>query len=246
MASAADETHRKGAVVGASSQQATNNVQSVAHATEELSEALKEVADHVGRSTVMAKRAVSDASEANTTIEGLAEAANRIGEIVGLINNIAGQTNLLALNATIEAARAGEAGKGFAVVASEVKSLATQTARATEDISTQIAAMQSAVLHSVEAIRRINTVIVEIDGIANAIAAAVEEQDAATREIARNVSEAALGTQDVSKNIEAVTRTAEESGRAAEAVLSASHSLSDDFSALKAEVDGFLDQVRTA
>ncbi len=246
MASAADETHRLGAATGTASEQATANVQTVASAAEELATALKEVSGQVTRSASVAQQAVQDAQATNETVESMAEAARKIGEVVGLINNIAGQTNLLALNATIEAARAGDAGKGFAIVASEVKNLATQTARATDEISAQITAMQSSVNQSVAAIRRINSVIAEIDEIATTIAAAVEEQEAATREIARNVSEASVGTQEVSRNIGAVTETAERSGKAAEAVRSASESLSTDVKQLRGEVDGFLAQVRAA
>ena len=179
-------------------------------------------------------------------VQGLADAAQKIGEVVSLINDIAAQTNLLALNATIEAARAGEAGKGFAVVAAEVKSLANQTAKATEEIGTQVAGIQGATKDSVEAIKSIGKTIGEVNEIATTIASAVEEQSAATQEIARNVQQAAKGTQEVSSNIAGVTQAAGETGTAATQVLGASGDLAKQSEALREQVDRFLAKIRAA
>jgi methyl-accepting chemotaxis protein len=189
---------------------------------------------------------VSEAERTNEKVNALVEAANRISEVIRLISDIAGQTNLLALNATIEAARAGEAGKGFAVVASEVKNLANQTAKATEEISAQIAGIQSATQDSVSAISGIGSTVNEISGIASAIAAAVEEQAAATQEIARNVQEAAAGTNEVTANIATVNEAAAETGAAATQVLSASGDLASQADILKQEFDGFIHAIRAA
>jgi methyl-accepting chemotaxis protein len=187
---------------------------------------------------------VQEAEATNETVQGLAEAASKIGDVVDLINNIAGQTNLLALNATIEAARAGEAGKGFAVVAGEVKNLANQTARATEDISAQIMAIQNETNDAVGAIERIRDVVVEVNEIATTIATAVEQQGVSTQEIARNVQQAARGTQDVNENIENVSRAAGETGTAAGQVLGASKDMARQAEELRSEVERFLAEVR--
>jgi methyl-accepting chemotaxis protein len=176
----------------------------------------------------------------------LSQAATRIGDVVELINTIAGQTNLLALNATIEAARAGEAGRGFAVVASEVKALAEQTAKATGEISHQIASIQSATRDSVAAIKEISGTIGRISEISSTIASAVEEQGAATQEISRNIQQAAQGTQQVATNITAVHRGASETGTASSQVLASAQTLSNDSARLKTEVDKFMTTVRAA
>jgi methyl-accepting chemotaxis protein len=189
---------------------------------------------------------VSEASKANDMVQGLVSASQKIGEIVALINDIADQTNLLALNATIEAARAGEAGKGFAVVAAEVKNLATQTSKATEDISAQITGVQGATQDAVRAIGEIGKTIGEIDQIATAIAAAVEEQGAATQEIARNVEEAAKGTQEVSSNIGGVTEAANGTGAAANQVLTSAQALTGQSTHLRGLVQDFLSGVKAA
>ena len=177
---------------------------------------------------------------------GLSEAAQRIGEVVKLISSVAEQTNLLALNATIEAARAGEAGRGFAVVAQEVKALAAQTAKATEEISHHILGIQQATKESALAIESVSRTIGAVSEIAATIASAVEEQGAATKEIARNVSEAAKGTREVSANIAGVSQTAAETGQTAASVLSAATDLSKQSETLRSQVDGFFARIRAA
>jgi methyl-accepting chemotaxis protein len=232
--------------VAAASEQASANVQSVATATEELSSSVNEISRQVQESARMANEAVDQTRVTNDRVSELSKAAGRIGDVVELINTIAGQTNLLALNATIEAARAGEAGRGFAVVASEVKALAEQTAKATGEISQQIAGIQGATQESVTAIKEISGTIERLSEISSTIAAAVEEQGAATQEISRNVQQAAQGTQQVSSNITDVQRGATENGTASSQVLSAAQMLSGDSNRLKAEVERFLDTVRAA
>ena len=246
MSATAEETSRQSTAVAAASEQAATNVQTVASAAEELASSVAEISRRVSESTDIATRAVSEAARTNTEVKGLAEAAQKIGNIVQLINDIASQTNLLALNATIEAARAGEAGKGFAVVASEVKSLANQTAKATEEIANQINAMQSATTGSVEAIEGIGGTIGKISEIATVIASAVEEQGAATQEIARNVQQAAAGTSEVTSNITGVTQAASQTGAASAQVLATAGELAKQAELLRAEVDGFLNNIRAA
>jgi methyl-accepting chemotaxis protein len=246
MASSAEETSRQSSTVAAASEQATQNVNTVAAATEELAASVREILQRVTESTQITNKTAIAASAANTEMMALASAMDRIGQVVGLINGIAGQTNLLALNATIEAARAGDAGKGFAVVASEVKALANQTAKATEDISAQISAIQTATRASVSAIQGIVTQIGQVNETAAAIATAVEEQGAATAEIARNVAEAAKGTGEVTTIIAGVDTAAQQSGVAAGEVLAAASSLSQNSEELKVQVDAFLREVRAA
>ncbi len=240
------ETDRQATAVAAASEQATGNVQTVASAAEELAASISEVAVQITRSAGIAREANEAVRRTDCTVQGLASSAQRIGEVVGLINSIAGQTNLLALNATIEAARAGDAGKGFAVVASEVKNLANQTAKATEEIAGQIGAMQEVTREAVEAIRGIGGIVSEMDRVATAISAAVEEQRAATAEIARSVSEAATGTQEMSSNIAGVSGAASASGTAAGQVLAVAEELSHQAVALRGAVEGFLNRVRAA
>ncbi|MCX7377146.1 MAG: methyl-accepting chemotaxis protein [Alphaproteobacteria bacterium] len=246
MASIAEETSRQATTVASASEQATVNVQTVAAAAEELAASVSEISRQVAQSTQIAGQAMGEVAQTNQTVQGLTGSVSRISEVVRLISEIASQTNLLALNATIEAARAGDAGKGFAVVASEVKHLATQTARATEDITGRINEIQSATGQSVEAIDRVNHVIQQMNEISLAIASAVEEQGAATQEIARNVAQAADGTQLVSANILQVTQASAETGTAASQVQASSAEVTQQAEGLKREVDAFLHQVRAA
>jgi methyl-accepting chemotaxis protein len=239
-------TQQLSGVVASASEEASANVNAVASATEELSSSVSEIGRQVQESSNIASQAVTQAQQTDARINELSQAAGRIGDVVKLITAIAEQTNLLALNATIEAARAGEAGRGFAVVASEVKQLASQTAKATEEIGAQIASMQTATQESVGAIKEIGGTIGRISEIAGAIAAAVQEQGAATGEIARNVGEAAKGTAEVASNITAVNRGAGETGSASAQVLSSAQSLSAESNHLKAEVEKFLSTVRAA
>jgi methyl-accepting chemotaxis protein len=246
MSATAEETSAQATTVAAAAEQASVNVQTVASATEELSSSVAEIGRQVTQSTKIAGQAVEEASRTNTTVQGLSAAAQKIGDVVKLISDIASQTNLLALNATIEAARAGDAGKGFAVVASEVKSLANQTAKATEEISAQVAAMQGATGEAVQAIQSIGGTIGSINEIATTIASAVEEQGAATQEIARNVQEAAQGTGQVSSNIVGVNQAAGETGAAASQVLASAEELGKQAETLRADVDSFLANIRAA
>ncbi|MBI1775096.1 MAG: HAMP domain-containing protein [Proteobacteria bacterium] len=246
MSSTAEETSRQATAVAAASEQASTNVQTVAAATEELSSSIGEISRQVSESSKIAGRAVDESGKAHGTVQSLANEAQKIGEVVQLISDIASQTNLLALNATIEAARAGEAGKGFAVVAAEVKSLATQTAKATDDIGQRIGQIQGATKSTVDAIGSIQKTIEEISGISTTIASAVEEQGAATQEIARNVQQAAAGTGEVSSNIGGVTQAAGETGSAATQVLGAAGELSKQAAVLRSQVDDFLARVRAA
>jgi methyl-accepting chemotaxis protein len=246
MSATAEETTKQAAAVAAASEQSSANVQTVASATEELSSSISEIGRQVSHSSQIAAGAVTEAGKANDMVQGLVSAASKIGEIVALINEIADQTNLLALNATIEAARAGDAGKGFAVVAAEVKNLATQTSKATEDIRAQINSVQGATQDAVRAIGTIGKTIGEIDQIAAAIAAAVEEQGAATKEIARNVEEAAKGTQEVSSNIGGVTEAANGTGVVAGQVLTSARALTGQSGHLRELVQTFLVEVKAA
>lgn len=242
----AQTTQQLTLTVSATSEQASGNVQSVAGATEEMATSVDEISRQVHESSKIAMEAVAQAGKTDGRIAELTQAATRIGDVVALITAIAEQTNLLALNATIEAARAGEAGRGFAVVASEVKQLASQTAKATEEIGAQVASMQSATNESVQAIKEIGGTIGRISEIANMIAAAVEEQGTLTKDIARNVEQASAGTSQVASHIAEVNRGASETGSASAQVLTSAQSLAGESNKLKLEVGKFLETVRAA
>ncbi len=246
MSAIAEETSRQALAVSAAAEEASVNVETVAASAEELHASSTEIGRRVTESSSVTRKAAAQAEETAGVVSRLAESAQKIGEVVSLIADIADQTNLLALNATIEAARAGDAGKGFAVVASEVKALAGQTAKATEDISRQIADVQTATGHAVEAIAAIGDMVRDVDHAASAIASAVEEQNAATAEIARNIGQASAGANDVSSNIGGVTSAAGEAGKAAGGVLHASERLTRDSTQLRETVRRFLADVRSA
>jgi methyl-accepting chemotaxis protein len=218
----------------------------VASAAEELSASIREIGRQVHQAADIIQKGVRQTVQSNEQVKGLTAAAEKVGDVVKLISDIAGQTNLLALNATIEAARAGDAGKGFAVVASEVKALATQTARATQEIATQIKTIQEATQSAAESIQSVTETIGEVSETATAIASAVEEQGVATQEISRNVLEAARGTEEVSGNITSVRVAARQTATAAARVLTSAGELSGNGEKLKAQVQVFLNEVRAA
>ncbi len=246
MAETARDTTAQSQIVTNSAEQATHNVQTVSAATEELTASIGEIQQRMSQSGQLISEAVEQTRLTNEKVQGLTTAANKIGEVVSLINDIAAQTNLLALNATIEAARAGDAGKGFAVVASEVKALATQTAKATEDIAKQISTIQAATDESARSIQAITQTIDAVSETSSAISHSVEQQGEATQEICRNVTAAAQGTRDVSNNIQNVQDAAQMTGAAASQVLSSAVGLSKDGETLKVAVEAFLNKVRSA
>ncbi len=246
MTSTASDASARAATVSAASQNASSNVSTVASAAEELSSSVAEISRQVSRSSEIASKAVGDAERTNATVQVLSTGAEKIGEVVKLIHSIAAQTNLLALNATIEAARAGESGRGFAVVASEVKALANQTAKATEEISGQVAAMQSSTNDAVAAINGITQTIAQMNEITVSISAAIEEQGAATREIARNIQSVAAGSNEINTHIGGVTSAAAATGTAASDVLTNARELDNQSGMLRSAVDGFLAKVRAA
>ncbi|ASG20154.1 methyl-accepting chemotaxis protein [Nitrospirillum viridazoti] len=246
MAGLANQTNQRSGAVANASHQAALNVQTVAAATEELALSVKEIAQQVSHSRDIADKAQVDAEDTRTTVAQLAGATQRIGGIAQLIAGIAAQTNLLALNATIEAARAGDAGRGFVIVANEVKSLATQTSRATDEIASQIGEIQALTGRTVGAIDHINGTIAQLSEIAVVIASAVEEQTAATSEIARNVNEAARGVGDVSTTITDVNHAAITTGDAAGQIVDASGQLSRRAETLNREIASFISGVKAA
>jgi methyl-accepting chemotaxis protein len=246
LSSIASEADSQARAASASSEQTSTNVRSVAGATEELGSSIREISDQASQANGVVERATEIAKNADQLVGQLSSGANRIGDVVKLIRAIAEQTNLLALNATIEAARAGEAGRGFAVVASEVKTLASQTAKATEEISSQISAIQSSTGQAVAAIRQISGVMGDISRFTSTIAASVEEQSASTQEIGRNVQQAASGANELAGSMATVTEAIEETNKSATEVLDASGALTTQAGTLQQAVDEFLDRVAAA
>jgi methyl-accepting chemotaxis protein len=246
MTATASDASARASTVSAATESANDNVGTVAAAAEELSSSVAEIARQVSRSSEIAGKAVSDAERTNATVQVLSTGAEKIGEVVKLIHSIAAQTNLLALNATIEAARAGESGKGFAVVASEVKALANQTAKATEEISAQVAAMQTSTSDAVAAINGITQTIAQMSEITSSISTSISQQGDATREIARNIQSVAAGSNEISAHIGGVTQAAEATGTAASEVLSNARELDNQSDMLRQAVEGFLAKVRAA
>ena len=246
MTMTASDASARAATVGAASQRSSDNVGTVASAAEDLSSSVTEISRQVARSSEIASKAVSDAERTNATVGALSTGAEKIGEVVKLIHSIAAQTNLLALNATIEAARAGDSGRGFAVVASEVKALANQTAKATEEISSQVAAMQASTSEAVASIGGITETISQMSEITVSISTAVEQQGGATREIARNIQSVAAGSNEISTHIGGVTTAAAATGKAASEVLANARELDTQSGMLRSAVDEFLVKVRAA
>ena len=245
MAQSAHQTETKTAYVVDASSEAASNIQTVASAIEELTASIQEISQQVTQASQIASEAADQADHTNQKILGLAESTQKISEVVGLITDIAEQTNLLALNATIEAARAGEAGKGFAVVASEVKNLASQTARATQESSKQISDVQSLTNDSVAAIATITETIKNVDHVASAIATAVEQQMAATQEIAHNIELASHGTQQINDHIQDVSQATNETGLNAQNMKTATLELGNKATKLQIEIEKFLMTIRT-
>ncbi|MGW1419690.1 cache domain-containing protein [Bradyrhizobium manausense] len=246
MSAIVEQSRQQTRTVSLASALASENVQTVAAAAEELSSSMTEISRRLAHATEVVGKAASDGQASNARVQSLADAAQKIGDVVSFISGIAGQTNLLALNATIEAARAGEAGRGFAVVASEVKALATQTAKATEEISAQVTAVQGETTGAVDGIQSICATIQQVDEISAAIAAAVGQQGTATQEIAQNVQQAAARTGEVSQNIAGVTDGIAATGTAAEEVLASAVELSKQSQRLRDEVNRFLAHIRAA
>ncbi|HYD31032.1 MAG TPA: methyl-accepting chemotaxis protein [Azospirillaceae bacterium] len=242
--STADGTSQRSVQVASAAAQASANVQTIATATEELDASVQGIGRQIGQTEAIARQALDGIKATDQTVDGLASAAQRIGEIVSLIHDIASQTNLLALNATIEAARAGEAGKGFAVVAGEVKNLASQTARATDEITLQITEIQQATRQAVDAIRAVGGTVGQVNTVVTSIVEANQQQSATTREIARNVHDAANGNEEVSRTIADVSAAAGDTGRLADRLFQLADGLCRESDSLQREVEGFLQRVR--
>ncbi len=245
---AADSTlaARQATNVAAAAEEAARGVGGIAAASKQLSVSIQEIARHIAQSTKVARRAQDDTRESRTIVAALSEATLKIGDVVQFIQQIAGQTNLLALNATIEAARAGDAGKGFSVVASEVKALANQTARATEDITAQIAAIQDAVNGVTTAIHKIDGTIIEISETTETIVEAIDQQGMATQEITRNISEAASATTEANTNIAEIARVVAAQSQASCVVLAAAKELASQSDRLHADMDAYLADIEVA
>ena len=246
MSSIAEETSGQATTVASAATQASSNVQTVAAAAEELAASIAEISRQVQDASGIAAEAVQIVQSTNTSMQSLSKNAGQIGDVVSLITDIAGQTNLLALNATIEAARAGDAGKGFSVVASEVKNLAGQTAKATENISRQIGAIQQSTAGAVSAINQISAIIDQISQAQSTIATAIEQQGEATKEISRNVIEASTGTAEVSRNIVNVSTAADRTGESAFSLLGSSKGLAQQTDMLRKEVQKFIASVKAS
>ncbi|RMD60554.1 MAG: HAMP domain-containing protein [Alphaproteobacteria bacterium] len=246
MSASAQQSCGQAATVANRASEAAAHVQAVARATENIASSIHEIVRQASQSSEIARNAVAQASDTNRTMQKLAEVAERIGEIVGLINDIAEQTNLLALNATIEAARAGEAGKGFAVVANEVKGLAEQTSKATDEIRQQITEIREVTQSAVAAIGKIGDVIGEINDISSTISGSMEQQQHATDEILDSAQLAASGTEDVTRNIQDVRAAAEDTNAVSGRVCEAAEALSRQADAMQARIGAFLKEIRSA
>jgi len=239
-------TSQKSTAASASSEQASSNVQTVASAAEEMSSSIQEISLQTDKTTKAANEAVERTMNADTSAASLANAANQVGEVLGLIQDITEQINLLALNATIEAARAGEAGKGFAVVASEVKNLASQTAKATEEIESHISGIQGVSKEVVDVLGSIKESIADVGEFASGIASAVEEQTAVTKEIVSNMNQASSGVMEITTNLTEVSQMSQEADGSASEVLSAAQTLSQEADVLRSEINGFLKDIQAA